>query len=67
MECDDEYIGESARTFGKRFKEHLKPPSPIFDHNTITGHDTTINNFSVVGREENNQKKADQRSHIHKG
>ena len=57
VECDDEYIGESARTFGERFKEHLKPPSPIFDHNTITGHDTTINNFSVVGREENNQKR----------
>ena len=54
VECDDEYIGESARTFGERFKEHLKHPSPIFDHNTITGHDTTINNFSVVGREDNN-------------
>ena len=26
VECDDEYIGESARTFGERFKEHLKPP-----------------------------------------
>ena len=57
VECDDEYIGESARTFGERFKEHLKPPSPIFDHSNITGHDTTINNFSVVGREENNQKR----------
>ena len=54
VECDDEYIGESARTFGERFKEHLKHPSPIFDHNNITGHDTTINNFSVVGREDNN-------------
>ena len=28
VECDDEYIGESARTFGERFKEHLKHPSP---------------------------------------
>ena len=26
-ECDDEYIGESARTFEERFKEHLKAPS----------------------------------------
>ena len=26
VECDDEYIGESSRTFGERFKEHLKVP-----------------------------------------
>ena len=24
--CDDEYIGETSRTFGERYKEHLKPP-----------------------------------------
>ena len=54
VECNDEYIGESARTFGERFKEHLKHPSPIYDHNTITGHDTTIDNFSIVGREDHN-------------
>ena len=28
VDCDQEYIGESSRTFGKRFKEHLKPPLP---------------------------------------
>ena len=27
--CDDEYIGETSRTFGERYKEHLKPPSAI--------------------------------------
>ena len=54
VECEDEYIGESARTFGERFKEHLKYPSPIHDHTTITGHDTTIDNFTIVGREEHN-------------
>ena len=54
VECEDEYIGESARTFGERLKEHLKHPSPIYDHSTITGHDTTIDNFSIVGREDNN-------------
>ena len=26
VDCDDEYIGESSRTFGERFKEHLKAP-----------------------------------------
>ena len=32
LECDEEYIGETSRTFGERFKEHLKAPSPIHDH-----------------------------------
>ena len=36
------------------FKEHLKTPSPIYDHSNISGHSTTINNFTVVGREEQN-------------
>ena len=54
VECDEEYIGESSRTFGERFKEHLKAPSPIFDHYNITGHNVTIENFSIVGREDQN-------------
>ena len=54
LECDEEYIGETARTFGERFKEHLKAPSPIHDHSNITGHTTTLENFSIVGREEQN-------------
>ena len=49
MECDDEYIGESSRTFGERFKEHLKAPSPIFDHYNTTGHQVSIENFRIVG------------------
>ena len=28
VDCDEECIGESSRTFGERFKEHLKPPFP---------------------------------------
>ena len=28
VECDEEYIGESSRTFGERFKEHQKAPLP---------------------------------------
>ena len=54
VECDEEYIGESSRTFGERFKEHLKASSPIFDHLNITGHNITINNFNIVGREDQN-------------
>ena len=28
IECDEEYIGESSRTFGERFKEYQEAPSP---------------------------------------
>ena len=28
LTCNDEYIGQTSRTFGERFKEHLKEPSP---------------------------------------
>ena len=54
LECDEEYIGETARTFGERLKEHQKAPSPIYEHSNITGHTADINNFSIVGREEQN-------------
>ena len=54
VECDDEYIGESSRTFGERFKEHQKAPSPIFDHYNTTGHKICIKNFGIVTREDQN-------------
>ena len=50
----EEYIGESARTFAERFKEHLKAPSPIYDYYTTSGYTVTIDNFSIVGREDQN-------------
>ena len=52
--CDDEYIGETSRTFGERYKEHLKAPSAIHHHSTITGHTTNHNNFQIVGRDGHN-------------
>ena len=58
VDCDEEYIGESSRTFGERFKEHLKPPSPIYDHSNISGHNVSINNFKIVGMEDFNQMRA---------
>ena len=54
VECDEEHIGESSRTFGEGFRKQLKAPSPIFDHYNITGHNVTIDNFSIVGSEEQN-------------
>ena len=49
--CDDEYIGETSRTFGERYKEHLKAPSAIHHHSNQTGHTTNQNNFQIIGRE----------------
>ena len=54
VECGEEYIGESSRTFGERFKEHLKAPSPIYDHFNTSGHNITLENLSIVGREDQN-------------
>ena len=54
LECDKEYIGETSRTFGEIYKEHLKAASPIYDHSNITGYTTSLENFSIVGREEQN-------------
>ena len=54
LECVEEYIGETSRTFGERFKEHLKAPSLIYDHSNTTGYTTSHENFSTVGREEQN-------------
>ena len=60
-------IEESVRNFAERFKEHQKAPSPIFDHCNTTGHNININNFTIVGREDQNTNKSNQRSSIHKG
>ena len=49
--CDDEYIEETSRTFGERFKEHQKDPSPIHHHSNNTGHPTSQDNFQIIGRE----------------
>ena len=51
LTCNDEYIGETPRTYGERFKEHLKEPSPIHNHSINTGHPTTQHNFQIIGRE----------------
>ena len=54
VDCDEEYIGESSRTFGERFKEHQKAPSIIYNNYNTTGHKINIDNFSIVGRKDQN-------------
>ena len=52
LACDEECIGETSRTFGERFKEHLKDASPIHHQSNTTWHLTTKDNFQILEREE---------------
>ena len=52
VDCGEEYMGESGRTFAERFREHLRSPSPIYDHYKTTGHEVSLDNFSIVGRDD---------------
>ena len=67
VECDEEYIGEFSRIFGERFKEHQKAPSPIFDHYNTTGHKISIENFDLVGKEDQNLTRTIKESPIYQG
>ena len=58
MDCEDEYIGESGRTFAERFREHLRAPSPIHDYFKTTGHEVSLDNFSIVGRDDQSMTRA---------
>ena len=51
VDCNEEYIGETSRTLGERYKEHLKEPSPIHAHSLQTGHSKNPDNFNIIGKE----------------
>ena len=51
INCTEEYIEGSGRTFGDRYKEYLEAPSPIHLHTTTTGHPVSPDCFSIVARE----------------
>ena len=51
INCTEEYIGESGRTFVNRYKGHLKAPSPIHLHTSSTGHPVSPECFSIVDKE----------------
>ena len=53
--CDEEYIGETARTLRERCKEHLKQPSPIHMHFQQTGYNITDTSFNIIGWEDQGQ------------
>ena len=51
-------LENSQEHLEKRFKEHQKVPSPIYDHFNTIGHNITIDNFNIVGREDQNLNRA---------
>ena len=58
VDCEDEYIGESGRTFAERFREHLRSLSPIYDHYKTTRHEVSLDNLSIVGRDDQSMTRA---------
>ena len=45
LDCEEEYIGESARNFTERYKEHLKTPSPSM---TILSSQVTMSPLTIL-------------------
>ena len=50
-DCGEEYISETSLTLGKRYKEHLREPSPNQAHSHLTGHQLSQDKFNIIGRE----------------
>ena len=48
LDCDESSFGESTSIFGERYKEHFMALSPIYEHQSNTGHNTTLVSFSIV-------------------
>ena len=53
VECDKVYICEPKEPL-KRGSKKSQSPSPIYEHCNITGHTTTGDSVSIVGREHQN-------------
>ena len=65
VDCGEEYIGESGRTFGERYREHMRSPSPIMDHHNTQAMKSPWKTLLLwVGKTTHCQEH--QRSHIHK-
>ena len=50
INCSEEYIGESSRTFVDRLKEHLRAPSHTHHHSHSTGHPVSPKSFTIDDR-----------------
>ena len=52
VDCEEEYIGELCRTFAERFRENMRATSPTHDYFNTIGHEVSLDNFSIVSRED---------------
>ena len=50
LDCDEKYIGESAKTFKERLNEYSKTSLLIYGHQPTTDHTMTLHNFKIMGR-----------------
>ena len=48
--CKEEHKAELARTFGERFKEHLRVSFTIYDHGDNSECCISVDSFSIVER-----------------
>ena len=54
-DCDEDYVGEAGRIFRDRFKEHLRAPSPLYNHHQASGHPLPMrDNVDILARENHN-------------
>ena len=54
-DCSEEYVGETGRPLGVRFKEHTRgtQPSAVHEHITATGHQCSTKDVKVLSRDDN--------------
>ena len=48
----EEYIGETSRTLGECYREHLKEPSPIHECSLYTCHQLNPDLLNIIGMED---------------
>ena len=69
-ECDQGYMGETARMLGTRFREHTDgnhPTSAIEEHTSSTGHHYTLDDTKILVKEDKwFPRKIREGLHIHK-
>ena len=65
--CTVEYIGRTGRTFGDRYKEHLRVPSPIHDHTNTLGHSIKLENFFHHGKGFSRCHQSHKEGHVYQG
>ena len=64
VDCEEEYFGESGRTFAERFREHMRAPSSLHDCQNITGQEGVYGQLQHSGQGEPDYCQCHQRGNI---